>query len=234
MSKNCLHYIAAQFQEVVAISSLPFSPIEAANIMIVGVRHCTTLELLMMQDQKSFTFCWLSLWGGGSNIIAGLGEHKSCQFWDYGFKLWRTPVIIQDARPEISDAPMTLICSMGQRNFPFSFYVSSGPITAPWINVTMKHFDCPHYRTKIVYSPLTLTLETNKQSFSAHFRMLEIHTVIFDSQYTVSRDNHLHLKASWPLGFWGTTIHVISPMNNVAPLRCGAFSRYVPASRSLE
>ena len=52
MTENCSHSIEAHIQEVVAISSLGFLPIKAANIMIKGVCLCTALELLMMQDKK--------------------------------------------------------------------------------------------------------------------------------------------------------------------------------------
>jgi hypothetical protein len=91
-------------------------------------------------------------------------------------------VIIQDASPEIGGAPMTLISWIGQRKFPLSLNVSSRAITPLLIDETIKLFDCQKYRIKIVDCPLKLTLETNKQSFRADFRLHEIRTVIFDSQ----------------------------------------------------
>jgi len=67
-----------------------------------------------MQEQKSFTLRWRSFLGGGSDIVAGLYAHKGSEHCDYGLILSRSPVIIQDARPEIRDAPLMLISTMGQ------------------------------------------------------------------------------------------------------------------------
>jgi hypothetical protein len=70
-----------------------------------------------MQDEKSLTLHWRSFVGGGSNIVAGHSANKGGQYTDYGLLLSRCPVIIQDARLEIGDAPLMLISMMGQRAY---------------------------------------------------------------------------------------------------------------------
>jgi hypothetical protein len=54
---------------------------------------------------------------GGSNIVAGHSAHKGGQYTDYGVMLSRSPMIIQDARLEIGDAPLTFISRMGQQAY---------------------------------------------------------------------------------------------------------------------
>jgi len=60
--------------------SLAFLPIQVANIVIMGVCHCTALELSEMQDQKLLTLRLRSFSGGGSDIVAGLCAHKGSQY----------------------------------------------------------------------------------------------------------------------------------------------------------
>jgi len=38
------------------MSLLAYLPIEAANVVIIGLYHCTARESFTMQDQKSLTF----------------------------------------------------------------------------------------------------------------------------------------------------------------------------------
>ena len=71
-----------------------------------------------------------------------------------------SPVIIQDARPEIGDAPLTLISRMGQRACRLPLYMKKRPITPLWNDVTMQPFNCRNDQTKIADAPLMLTLET--------------------------------------------------------------------------
>jgi hypothetical protein len=67
----------------------------------------------MMQDQKSLTLRWRSFLGGGSDMVVGIFAHKGGQYCHYGLMLSRSLVIIQDARPEMGDTPLTLISRMG-------------------------------------------------------------------------------------------------------------------------
>jgi len=66
-----------------------------------------------MQDQKSLTLRWGSFLGGANDIVAGQFAHTHGQYCDYGLTLSHSPVVIQDARPEIGDAPLTLISRIG-------------------------------------------------------------------------------------------------------------------------
>ena len=91
--------------------------------MIMGVCHCTALEISKMQDQKLFTLCWSSLLGGGSDNVTDLCAHKGGQCCDYGLMLSRGPVIDQAARQKIGDAPLTLISRMGRRACRLLFYI---------------------------------------------------------------------------------------------------------------
>jgi len=79
-----------------------------------------------MQDQESLTLRWRSFLWGGSDIVAGLCAHKGGQYWDYGLILSHSPVIIEDARPEIGDAPFTLISRMGQQAYQLPFTSTAG------------------------------------------------------------------------------------------------------------
>jgi len=62
-------------------------------------------------------------------MIVGISAHKGDQYCHYGLMLSRSLVIIQDARPEIGDAPLTLISRMGQRAYRSLFHIESRPIT---------------------------------------------------------------------------------------------------------
>jgi len=66
--------------------------------------------------------CWCSCLGGGSDIVAGLRAHIGGQYCDYGLTLLHSQVIIQDPKPEVGDAPLTLISRMGQQacRLPFT------------------------------------------------------------------------------------------------------------------
>jgi len=46
-------------------------------------------------------------------MVVGSFAHKDGQYSHYGLMLSPSPVIIQDARAEIGDAPLTLISPMG-------------------------------------------------------------------------------------------------------------------------
>jgi hypothetical protein len=122
----------------------------------MGVGYRRALELSKMEDQKSLTLHWRSLLGGGSNIVAGNCAHTGGQYTDYGVMLSHRRVIIQDARLEIGDAPLTLISRMGQRAYCLPLFIWPRPKTLLWIDVTMKPFDCRNDQRKIVDAPLTL------------------------------------------------------------------------------
>jgi len=64
-----------------------------------------------MQDKKSLTLWWRSCLDGGSDIVSVTFAHNDSQYFDYGLMSLHSPLIIQDARPQVIDAPLTLIFS---------------------------------------------------------------------------------------------------------------------------
>jgi len=77
----------------------------------------------MMQDQKSLTLRLCSFLGGGSDMVVVPVAHKGGQYYHYGLMVSHSLVIIQDARPEIGDAPLRLISRMGQRVCHLPLYI---------------------------------------------------------------------------------------------------------------
>jgi hypothetical protein len=74
-------------------------------------------------------------------MAVGIFVYQGGQYCYYGLMLSRSLVIIHDARPEIGDAPLTLISWMGQQACRLPFNIESRPITRLWIVVTMQLFD---------------------------------------------------------------------------------------------
>jgi len=105
-------------------------------------------------------------------MVVGPVAQKGGQYCHYGLMLSHSVIIIQDARPEIGDAPLMLISRIGQQACCLSFHINSRPITPLWIDVPMEPFNCRKDQTKIVNAPLTLC----RRSVDAHLR--EIPTVI--------------------------------------------------------
>jgi len=62
-------------------------------------------------------------------MVVGIFAHKGGQYCHYGLMLSGNLVIIYDARPEIGDAPLTLISRMGQSACHLPFHIESRPIT---------------------------------------------------------------------------------------------------------
>jgi hypothetical protein len=102
---------------------MAFLTITAANIMIMGVCRYRALELSKMPDKNSLTLHRRSFLVGGSDIVSGLCAHIGGQYYDDGLMLSRSPVIIQNALPEIGDALLTLISRMGQQAYLLAFYI---------------------------------------------------------------------------------------------------------------
>jgi len=66
--------------------------------------------------------CWQSLFGGSCDIVNSIFAHKGGEYNDFGQMLLHGPVIIQDARPKIIDAPLAFIARMGQAGCRLPFY----------------------------------------------------------------------------------------------------------------
>jgi len=56
-------------------------------------------------------------------MVVRLCAYKGGRYCDYDLMLLRSPVIIQDPRLEIGDAPLTLISRMGQQACRLTFYI---------------------------------------------------------------------------------------------------------------
>jgi hypothetical protein len=108
----------------------------------------------MMQDQKSLTLHGWSCLGGGSDMAVGIFAHKGGQYCHYGLMLSCSLIIIQYARRQICDDPLTLFSRMGQRTCRLPFLIESPPITRLSIYMTMQPVDCRKDQPKIVDSPL--------------------------------------------------------------------------------
>jgi len=90
---------------------------------------------------------------------------------------------------------------------------------------------------KIVDALLMLTLKTCQQSLDVEKLYTKMHTVIIDSQWIMSKYNHLNPKASRPRDFWCSTIRIIVAID-VDDLSCysplgGWFSEYISIHYSL-
>jgi len=122
--------VDAHFQTGAVTMMLFLLHIKAADTSIMGKCHSIALGLYKMQHPRLLTLCWrsvdallmlcwrcvdalLTLICRWSDIdIKGIA-YKGGQNFDYGSKPQHSPWIIQDATPEIVDALLTLIFTMG-------------------------------------------------------------------------------------------------------------------------
>ena len=108
---------------------------------------CNQVPLILpkMQDQKSLTLRWCSLWKWGSKGIAVCSANTSGQKVVYDWLQPISGVITQDARPKIIDAPLTLIFMNGLGVFRFLFELQRLPILRLWQRTTCRPQDYPKY-----------------------------------------------------------------------------------------
>ena len=95
----------------------------AANILIIGVCQFTAYVLSELQDEKLLTLHRRSVIGGDTDIVAAICAHDGLQYWDHVFTLSHSQVILQEARPEIGDAPLMLVSEIGQSACRLPFYI---------------------------------------------------------------------------------------------------------------
>jgi len=147
------------------------------------------------------------------------------------------PVIVQDARPDIVDALLTLISVMGQGACHLPFYLSRQPILPHWMDATQQPSDCWVGTTVNRWRSIDAHLRAHLGDILTVIRCSTIvhkmHIIFIGSQYTVSLYSHLHPKALRHLSFWATTINVIWMMNDISPLRYRAFGRQFMAEESM-
>jgi len=123
------------------------------------------------------------------------------QYGDYGLLLLLSPVIIQDARPNIVDNLLMLISRMGQSPCSYPFYLYRWPILPLWKEVTMQPFDCERGKTKNRGHSVDAHLQDIFPVIGSSTIVCKMHTVIIDSQYIISMCNHLHPKPLRSLSF---------------------------------
>ena len=99
-------------------------------------------------------------------MVVGSFAHKGGQNYHYGLMVSRSPVIIQDARPEIGDTPLTFISLMGQLACRLPFHIESWSLTPLLIAVTMEPIDCQNNQTKIGDTTLLLSLDLVHNHFA--------------------------------------------------------------------
>jgi len=77
-----------------------------------------------MQDQSVLTLRWRSFLGGGiGDIVISVFAHEGSQYRDYRLMPLHSAVITQDARPNIFNAPLTLISRTVQWGCRFPLYL---------------------------------------------------------------------------------------------------------------
>ena len=140
-----------------------------------------------------------------------------------------SPVIIQDVRPEIVDALLTLISMMGQGACGLPFYLLSQPILLLWMDATMQLGDCSIGMTinrwPSVDAPIWAYLRDILTVIGCSTIVQKMHTASIGSQYTVSMYYDLNPRSLRHRSFWATTIHVIYMINDIAPVCFNAFGR---------
>jgi len=99
-------------------------------------------EFPMMQCQKLLTLRWRSFLGGSSVTVCCAFTYKGCHNYDYGSMPLHIPAMIQDVRPEIVDAPLTLVSMTGQSACRLLFSLRSRPILLLGMDATMQAGDC--------------------------------------------------------------------------------------------
>jgi len=91
-------------------------PIQAANMSVMHNSDQITVQWPYLQDHKSLTLCWRSISEWGGNGIGDSFAYKSCQYVSYAQQRPDYCSVTKLTRPQIIDAPLTLI----SMNFPFN------------------------------------------------------------------------------------------------------------------
>ena len=82
-TKNCWCSVEADFYEVVAISSLPFVHIMAANTSVIAWCSRKAVWLSKMQEQQLLTLHWHSFLSDSSDVDASIFGLQGSQYFDY-------------------------------------------------------------------------------------------------------------------------------------------------------
>jgi len=121
-----------------------------------------------------------------------------------------SPWIIQDARPKIMNAHLTFISRMTR--FLFTYTDGQYSYYGRMWQYSSLIAECA--RLEVVDEALMLTLSTEIQSLYTQSLSTHNGMVIIDSQWIISRNSHLHPKASCPLTIGWTTSHGMWAMDD--------------------
>jgi len=136
------------FQEVVPISSIPFSPMPVFYISIIAQRHCTSVWLSKMHGHKALTFHWLWVVADCSDDVARIIGFEGSQYFQFVSQRMTLLWIIRLRTTKIVKESLTLIPTMGQRACHCTFYLFKRPIQSLWNDVTMELCVCWKGKTK--------------------------------------------------------------------------------------
>jgi hypothetical protein len=136
-------------------------------------------------------------------------------------------VVIEDVRPYIFDALLTLISLMGWGACPLPVCCLWRPIHPHWMNATIQPCDCWMSKT------ITHCCSVDAHLWAHLWDLLIIigcstivqnrHTVFIGSQYTSCMYYHLNERSSRHLRFWATSIPVICMMYGIGPSHFSTF-----------
>jgi hypothetical protein len=139
------------------------------------------------------------------------------------------PVIIQDVRPELVDAPLMPIYMMRHRACGLPFSLLSQPILLLWKDASLQPGDCWIDMTINDWCSVDAHLWAHLRDIltviGCSTVVQKIHTASIGSRYTGSMKYDLNPRSSRNLSFWASTIHIICMSNDVAPLRVNTFGR---------
>lgn len=180
-----------------------------ASTLIMGYHHSIAIWLYKIQNQKSLMLLWRSFLGGSSNIVLGIFAPKGCQYCDCGWMPLHSAVIIQDAKPQIVDAPFTLISLMVQSQCHCPFNLKRHPLLSLWTYVPMDIFVSWRGRTQCHWCFMDSHPKDILSVIGSSEIALKMHPVIIDTWHIMSMDNRFHPTAARPLRFLATTINGI-------------------------
>jgi len=115
-------------REAVAGTSLAYLGREAANFSSIDVCNHAPLRLPKMWDCSWLTLIWCSFSSWGREHVASDFAYIGCQYLSYDYLQPIPTLITQDARPNIVDAPLTLISRMGQGAFIYILWSQGWPV----------------------------------------------------------------------------------------------------------
>jgi len=126
------------------------------------------------------------------------------------------------------DTPLTLFLGWRNERLLASFHPTPDNNTS-LINVTIKPFHCRNDQTTMLMLLWCWPYDI-LQSLGTQFYLLHIHTLFLSAKIPF-HGLSCASKASRPLSCWATSIHIISPINDIAPSR---FLRFQPVCYSIQ